>query len=155
MGIETQNMEEFQNYLESSTVHGLFYIGTTRRLVKLFWIIVVLTGFIGAGILIKQSFQSWQDSPVKTTIETRPISEVTLPKISVCPAKNTYTNLNYDLMKMKENVSIPVDMSDYADNLRENFIRNFQDVDYQEQLKKIGETFKEENRFRNWYTGKR
>ena len=148
-------MEEFQNYLESSTVHGLFYIGTTRRLVKLFWIFVVLTGFIGAGILIQQSFQSWKDSPVKTTIETRPISEVTLPKIAVCPAKNTYTNLNYDFMKMKENVSIPSDLTHIADDLRENFIRHFQNDDYQKQLKKIEETFQEENRFRNWYTGKR
>ena len=147
-------MKEFQNYLESSTVHGLFYIGTTRRLVKLFWVFVVLTGFIGAGILIQQSFQSWQDSPVKTTIEIRPISEVTLPKISVCPAKNTYTNLNYDLMKMKENVSIPVDMTDYADDLRDNFIRHFQKMDYEKEWKTLGENFKEQNKFRNWYTGK-
>lgn len=148
-------LENLKLFTQSSTIHGLAYWATTRKLERLFWIFVVLTGFIGAGILIQQSFQSWQDSPVTTTIETRPISEVTLPKIAVCPAKNTYTNLNYDLMKMKENVSIPSDLTDYADDLRENFIRHFQGVDYQEQLTKIGGTFQEENRFRNWYTGKR
>lgn len=148
-------LETLKLFTQTSTIHGLAYWATTRKLERLFWIFVVLTGFSGAGILIQQSFQSWQDSPVTTTIETRPISEVTFPKISVCPAKNTYTNLNYDLMKMKENVSIPSDLTDYADDLRENFIRHFQDDDYQEQLKKIRETFQEENRFRNWYTGKR
>ena len=108
-------LENLKLFTQNSTIHGLAYWTTTRRLERLFWIFVVMTGFSGAGILIRQSFQSWQDSPVTTTIETRPISEVTLPKIAVCPAKNTYTNLNYDLMKMKENVSIPDDLTDYAD----------------------------------------
>ena len=42
-------MEHLKNYLESSTVHGLAYISTTRRLVRLFWILVIITGFTGAG----------------------------------------------------------------------------------------------------------
>ena len=86
-------MEEVRNYLESSTVHGLGYISTTRRLVKLFWIAVVITGFTGAGVMIYQSFDAWEESPVKTTIETQPITEITFPKVTVCPPKNTYTDL--------------------------------------------------------------
>ena len=93
-------MEDFKNYIESATVHGIVYISTTRKFIKMFWFLVVITGFIGAGLLILQSFQSWQDSPVKTTIETRPISEVTFPKISVGPPRDTYTNINYDLMNL-------------------------------------------------------
>ena len=95
-------MEGIKDFLESSTVHGLTYISTTRKLVRLFWIIVVILGFSGAGYLIYTSFQDWDESPVKTTIESRPITEITLPKITVCPPKNTFTDLNYDLMKLKD-----------------------------------------------------
>ena len=88
-------MESIRNFLESSTIHGLSYISTTRKYVRVFWILVVIGGFSGAGVLIFTAFQSWADSPVKTTIETHPISEITFPKVTVCPPKNTFTNLNY------------------------------------------------------------
>ena len=89
-------------FLESSTIHGLSYIASTRRCVKLFWILVVIAGFSGAGLLIYQSFQTWDESPVKTTIETLPMTEITFPKLTVCPPKDTYTDLNYDLMRLED-----------------------------------------------------
>ena len=92
-------MENFRNFLESSTIHGLTYISTTTKIVRIFWILVVIGGFTGAGILIYQSFESWDESPIKTTIETLPIADVPFPKVTVCPPKGTYTNLNYDLLK--------------------------------------------------------
>ena len=92
-------MEGVRTFLESSTIHGLVYIATTKKsLAKIFWILVVIGGFTGAGVMIYNSFQSWNDSPIKTTIETLPITEITFPKVTVCPPKNTYTDLNYDLM---------------------------------------------------------
>ena len=98
-------MENIRSFLESSTIHGLAYISTGRKYVRLFWILVVIAGFTGAGVIIHQSFQSWDESPVKTTIETHPIAEITFPKVTVCPPKNTYTDLNYDLM-MAENMTL-------------------------------------------------
>ena len=53
---------------------------------------MVISGFITAAFLIKESFDSWSDSPIKTTFETFPISELTLPKLTVCPPKNTFTD---------------------------------------------------------------
>ena len=91
-------MEDIRHFLESSTIHGLTYISTNRKITRLFWIFIVITGFSVAGFMINASFQSWADSPIKTTIETRPISEIKFPKVTVCPPKNTYTDLNYDLM---------------------------------------------------------
>ena len=102
-------MEGVSTFLESSTIHGLTYISTTRKYTRLFWILVVLAGFVGASLLIKESFDSWSESPVKTTIETLPISIITFPKVTVCPPKNTFTDLNYDLM-MTENVTITEEM---------------------------------------------
>ena len=85
-------MDLFKNlqiFFESSTIHGLVYWSTTQRLVKLFWILVVISGFSFAGFLIQASFQGWKESPIKTTIETVPISEVTFPKINICPPKGS------------------------------------------------------------------
>ena len=92
------NMENINSFLKSSTIHGLSYIATNRKFVKLFWIIVVITGFTCASILIYQSFEDWYESPVKTTEEALPISDLKLPKVTVCPPRNSYTDLNYDLI---------------------------------------------------------
>ena len=46
-------------------------------------------------MIISKSFDEWVNHPITTTIETLPISEVRFPKITVCPPKNTFTNLNY------------------------------------------------------------
>ena len=59
----------------------------------------------GAAIILHKSFTNWNESPVKTTIETRPIADLTLPKVTVCPPKNTFTDLNYDLI-MTENMTL-------------------------------------------------
>ena len=104
-------MEGVRLFLESSTIHGLTYISTTRKYARLFWILVVLTGFVGACLLIKESFDSWSESPVRTTVETFPISEIKFPKVTVCPPKNTFTDLNYDLM-MTENHTLTDEMRD-------------------------------------------
>ena len=141
-------MESIQTFLESSTIHGLSYISTTRRHKRLFWIIVVLTGFIAAGFIIYQSFQAWEESPVKTTIETRPITEVTFPNITVCPPKQTFTDLNYDLL-MAENMSISnhtrnelvkYGLEQLYEQLYENLMTRLQSLD-------------DNDRYYNWYHG--
>ena len=104
-------MEVVRTFLESSTIHGLGYISSTRKNVRLFWILIVIMGFSGAGLLIKSSFKSWSESPVKTTIETLPITRITLPKLTVCPPRNTFTNLNYDMM-INENKTLTEEMRD-------------------------------------------
>ena len=99
-------MEEVRTFFESSTIHGLVYISQTKRSVKIFWILVVIAGFVGAGVLIFQSFDSWAESPEKTIIRTEPIQEVRFPKVIVCPHKNTFTNLNYDLMMPSSDIEL-------------------------------------------------
>ena len=142
-------MKHFKLFLESSTIHGLSYIASTEKLIRLFWIFVVITGFSGASFLIYQSFQSWADSPIVTAIETFPIEEVTFPKVTVCPPKDTYTNLNYDLMQA-ENVNIS---AENFEKLKENFIKYFQNLDYEKSFSEV-DTYYEENKYQNWYNGK-
>ena len=104
-------MEGVRIFLESSTIHGLTFISTTRKYARLFWILVVITGFVGASLLIKESFDSWSEGPAKTAIGTFPIADIRFPKVTVCPPKNTFTDLNYDLM-ISENVTLTEEMRD-------------------------------------------
>ena len=77
-------MEGIKDFLESSTIHGLTYISTTKNLlVKLFWVCVVTGDFITDGILINSTVDSWKSHPIATTIETFPIDKVKFPKVTV------------------------------------------------------------------------
>ena len=141
-------MEGFRNFLESSTIHGLTYISTTKRLIKLFWILVVIGGFTGAGVLIYQSFQTWDESPVTTTVETSHIKDIKFPKVTVCPPKNTYTDLNYDL-NMNENLTISSatrkKLNDYAVELLNKYL-------YERAIRNLS-MLQDNNRYYNWYHG--
>ena len=120
-------MEGVRAFLETSTIHGLAYISTTKRLIRLLWILIVLIGFSGAGVLIYQSFQGWYESPVRTTTETEPIDKLTFPKVTVCPPKHTYTDLNYDLM-MAQNMTLDNEtrneLTNYAFELLHDHLHN-------------------------------
>ena len=82
-------MENIKTFLESSTIHGLSYISTSRKCLRIFWVLTIILGFTSAGILIYQSFLDWHDNPETTTIAIRPIEEINFPKVTVCPPKNT------------------------------------------------------------------
>ena len=70
-------MKVFKEFLESSTIHGLRYISTSKsRLEKLSWASFVLTGFGLAAYLITSSYIAMQDSPVSTSISTHPTSSL-------------------------------------------------------------------------------
>ena len=140
-------MEEVRTFLESSTIHGLVYISTSKkRLIRIFWILTVIGGFTGAGVMIYNSFQSWTESPVKTTIETLPITDLTFPKVTVCPPKNTYTDLNYDLI-----------ITESIDNDTRNKLKNFAiemlyDQLYDNVMTNLSK-LQDNDRYYNWYHG--
>ena len=144
-------MENLKIFFESSTIHGVSYLASTRKFQRLFWILVVFSGFCGAGYLIQQSFKVWHDNPVTTTIEPRPISEVKFPLITVCPPLGTYTNFNHDLEKTK---TLKLD-SNITEELYHNFWVHFRELDYQKYVHDLKNGFKVENEYRNWYTGAR
>ena len=132
-------------FLEASTIHGLNYISTTKKYARLFWIIVVVAGFGTAGYMIKTSFVDWAANPIRTTLETVPISKIKFPKVTVCPPENTYTDLNYDLM-VAENATLTEEMRDELVNYSEKVIVEHVYMDDFDILQ-------EENRFYNWYHG--
>ena len=139
-------MEGVSTFLESSTIHGLNYISTTKKYTRLFWILIISTGFLLAFLLIKESFDSWSERPFSTTVETLPIAEIKLPKVTVCPPKNTFTDLNYDLI-MTENMSLTKGMRD------EMFKYALEVINEESYSENNWTKLHEEDRFFNWYHG--
>ena len=81
-------MKVISDFLEKSSIHGFFFIGDSQHaLIRFFWIVTVLAGFVGSFILIQISVSGWSDNQVSTTVETIPISGVTIPRLTVCPPK--------------------------------------------------------------------
>ena len=140
-------MDGFKEFLESSTIHGLVYISTTKRLVRLIWSSVVIGCFIGAGALIHQSFSSWATSQISTTIETLPISELDFPIVTVCPPKNSFTSLLPDLA-MSENIDFDdIKRKELSDFVSEAAYNSNHKAKYVEFL-----AYRTE-KYINWYTG--
>ena len=141
-------MEVLKEFSENSTIHGIAYISRTRRCIRLVWTLTVLTGFVTAGFLIKQSLNDWELNPIATTITTAPIEQVTYPLIYVCPPRNTFTNLNYDLERLPNEKLDP----DYVDELLRLVDEKIQDAELEMALSDLN-TFEEGNKYRNWYLG--
>jgi hypothetical protein len=58
-------------YCETTTIHGFFYwVNAPRLLEKLFWVVVVLTGFTCASLIILAAFDDWQKNPGIVTINS-------------------------------------------------------------------------------------
>ena len=141
-------MEGVKTFLESSSIGGLNHIATSKKFAKLFWIFAVVAGFTGAAFLIQLSFQSWSLSPVKTTVETLPISRITLPKVTVCPPKNTFTDLNYDLERADE-----MGLDDDQRNQLFGMALGLLETKHFENNWAFWNKVQEKNRFFNWYHG--
>ena len=109
---------------------------------------LIITGFFIASHLINKSFDNWSESPIKTTIETRPISEITFPKVTVCPPKNTFTDLNLDLM-MLENKTLTNETKEKLINLARQELLVQDEINLLSNLSKI----EEEKRYYNWHYG--
>ena len=143
-------MKGVNEFLVSSTIHGLIYISTSKStIIKVFWLVVVLFGFGASVFLIYESFVDWSEAPIGTSEETLPINEITFPKIIVCPPKGTHTALNHYLAMSKP---IVLDKSE-RNELIESAEKLVKDRESWE-LMMDNLQYKEHNKFKNWYEGK-
>ena len=141
-------MEHVKEFLDTSTIHGLSWISGTRKWSRYFWILIVALGFSGAVYLIYTSFDNWEKSPISTTIETMPISQIKFPNVTVCPPRNSFLNLNHDF-KQSEKIKIDnnsrKELFDFAlDVIQDEFHREMMT-----NLTKVADP----DRYYNWYHG--
>ena len=141
-------MEDIKEFLDTSTVHGLSWISSTKRLTRFFWIFIVVGGFTGAGYLIYESFDNWERSPISTTIETLPINEITFPNVTVCPPRNSFLNLNYDIIQSEK---IKLD-NETRRLLLNSAVDIIQDEFYHEMITNLSKV-EDPKRYYNWYLG--
>ena len=121
----------------------------SRRLVRLLWIWVVITGFTGAAVMIQQSFSSWADSPISTTIETRPITEIDFPNVTVCPPRNSFTSLIPDLLRSR-NINFDQEKRKELSNSVPDAVF---DANYKAKYQEFLEYSQSDGEYLNWYTG--
>ena len=142
-------MEHLKEFLDTSTIHGFSWISSSRKLSRLLWILIVMGGFTGAGYLIHESFYNWKQSPISTTIETLPISQLTFPNVTVCPPKNLFLNLNYDISQSeKRNLD-----KDKRKKLATAFSDVTQDKYFSDMMTNLSLVV-DPDRYHNWYHGR-
>ena len=111
------------DFLDSSTIHGLRHITTSKSLVgRVAWVSIVVACFTIAISMISNSYKEWQDSPVSTTISTHPIADLEFPLVTVCPPWGSNTALNHLLNKVKDVNFTKENRQELVDLAREVFI---------------------------------
>ena len=76
-----------KEYFNDTTVHGFRYVVHGRnRCETIFWITLIITGFLFSGHIIYTSFSAWDETPLQTTIEkvSKPIQEYPFPAVTIC-----------------------------------------------------------------------
>ena len=92
-------IQRCRDFLESSTIHGLTHISTGKNaFIRCIWAMIVIACFSYDIYMIENAFQSWAATPVVTSVDTKPIEQVSLPEITLCPPSGTNTALNLDLV---------------------------------------------------------
>ena len=137
-----------KDYFDVSSIHGFGHVNGQKAFGKIFWLLVVTSGFVFAGVLVGQSFESWRSNPISTVIETKPILESKFPDVVVCPPENTFTNLNLDLMNA-DNIELDEKFRESLVNLTTEMIL---DEEFFSAYADQNDVF-EGNKYKNWYTG--
>ena len=141
-------MEHIKLFFDTSTIHGLSWISRTKRWSRLFWTLIVFGGFTVAGYFINESFYNWKQSPISTTIETLPITQITFPNVTICLPNRSFLNLNYDLNKAESAKFKKKTM----DKLFDNVLNIIQDEFYKESIVNLSKV-EDPDKFYNWYHG--
>ena len=117
-------IQSVREFLESSTIHGLSHISTSKsRVARALWVVIVVTSFATAIYMISSSYKEWQESPVSTTITTHPITELQFPTVTVCPPRGSNTALNHLLEKVKHVNFSTKEGEDMLEMSKEIFLR--------------------------------
>ena len=84
-------------------------------------------------MLISKSYKEWQESPVATSITTRPIDDLDFPIVTICPPKGSNTAFYNDLVKLGNGTLSPEDRT----KLRESAYQIFMLKSHKEYVKRV------------------
>ena len=102
-------MEDLKSYLNQSSIHGFHYIaGSTRRTEKIFWLLMVFTGFSTAVFILRQAFNDWKNKPMVSMVTTIPIDDVPFPAISFYMEDESYFHNNVPQGMLQSILNFPL-----------------------------------------------
>ena len=82
--------EVLAKFCTSSTIHGTyFWVAGGSFMSRMLWVLIVLMGIISATWIIRNSFHSWKEHPVITSVMQKSIEEIHFPAITICPQDDT------------------------------------------------------------------
>ena len=85
-------MGTFRKFLENSSICGLAHISRSKTIIeRLYWIVVSALMVAGTVYLTMEAVEDWDQYPISTVTEVITISNVTFPKIVVCPPKVSFS----------------------------------------------------------------
>ncbi|KAK5641667.1 hypothetical protein RI129_010214 [Pyrocoelia pectoralis] len=98
--------EYFLQYCETTTIHGMRYVGERGRyfMERLVWTVIIFSVSVICLGLIRHSYLRWRNSPVIVTFESSKtsISKIPFPAVTLCPeTKFNKEILNYTNMALK------------------------------------------------------
>ena len=82
-----QAAQGVRDYFLNTTVHGFRYVVEGNTICEKFsWFVIIIAGFVTSGVIVQQSFKSWDETPLQTTIEkvSVPIQNFAFPSITAC-----------------------------------------------------------------------
>lgn len=104
--------ELFSDYSETSTIHGIRYLGEKKRhwIERLWWMCAFTLSVIACFVFIYQVWEKWHNTPVMVTFdeESTPISKIPFPSVTICTDTKSkqrtfnYTDYYYKLINDKE-----------------------------------------------------
>ena len=109
-------MKTLSDYASASVIHGVAYINPSRNSLgeRILWLILVALAFAFASHEVRILYQSWQDNPVITVLDTvtLPIKEIEFPAVTICPQGSSKDIMNAALFEQFQNF-----VFDKTDNL--------------------------------------
>ena len=138
-------MEHIHEFFNTTSINGITFIKKSKGFARLFWILVVIGGFSGAVIMLYESFDNWRKNPISTKEETKPISDITFPNITICPP-NIILNLNHDI-KNSEAVILNNDIRDELIDFAQDVI----DIKFYDDMMANLSKIEIPDRYYNWY----
>jgi acid-sensing ion channel, other len=87
----------FAEYAETTTIHGVCYVGDPNRLwiEKLFWVFVIIVSGYLCTVVILDSWKRWNDNQVIVSFDSKnlPVDEIPFPAVTICPEAKTNPKL--------------------------------------------------------------
>ena len=100
---QTPFMKTLSDYASASVIHGVSYINPSGNTLgeRILWLILVALAFAFASHEVRILYQSWQDNPVITVLDTvtLPIEEIEFPAVTICPQGSSKDIMNAALFE--------------------------------------------------------